>query len=224
MNKREFLDLLRYYLRSYPAHIVNDMVSDYEEHFRIGAENGKTETEIAAELGSPRDIAEEFFTHERPPRPNPMPNFGQQVPPQGGNPNIQGTPPVGSRANSSPWWIVLGILGAIFVAPPLLGVALGIVGSFVGIMLALFATTLALGVSGIVTMVSWAFPYGGIRDIVNIFGITPHPVTAVFLGIFLICLAILLCYLTALLFTVCIKGIKNLYLSIRWTIAKRRGY
>ena len=35
MNKREFLDLLRYYLRSYPANIINDMVADYEEHFRI---------------------------------------------------------------------------------------------------------------------------------------------------------------------------------------------
>ena len=42
MKKREFLDLLRYYLRSYPYNMLNDIISDYEEHFQAGIENGKT--------------------------------------------------------------------------------------------------------------------------------------------------------------------------------------
>ena len=220
MNKREFLDLLRYYLRSYPANIVNDMVADYEEHFRIGLENGKTEAEIAAELGSPKDIADEFFTHERPPRPNPA-AFNQQTPPPGQVPN-QGYPGGAvPKPAASPWLIVLIVLGIIFLALPALGVGMGLLGAFIGVVIALFATILALGVSGLAALFGWMFPFG---QIINVFGLTLHPVTSVFLGIFLLGLAILVCYLTILFFIVCIKGIKNLYLSIRWNIAKRRGY
>ncbi len=220
MNKREFLDLLRYYLRSYPANIINDMVADYEEHFRIGAENGKTETEIAAELGSPKDIADEFFMHERPPRSNPA-AFNQQTHPQGQAPNQGypgGMPP---KQNLSPWLIVLIVLGIIFLAPPILGVGMGLLGAFIGVMIALFATILALGISGLTALFGWMLPFD---QVINICGLTLHPVTSVFLGIFLLGLTILICYLTVLFFIVCIKGVKNLYLSIRWNIAKRRGY
>ena len=220
MNKREFLDLLRYYLRSYPANIINDMVADYEEHFRIGAENGKTETEIAAELGSPKDIADEFFMHERPPRPNPA-AFNQQTHSQGQAPNQGypgGMPP---KQNLSPWLIVLIVLGIIFLAPPILGVGMGLLGAFIGVMIALFATILALGISGLTALFGWMLPFD---QVINICGLTLHPVTSVFLGIFLLGLTILICYLTVLFFIVCIKGVKNLYLSIRWNIAKRRGY
>ena len=38
-----------------------DIISDYEEHFRVGLENGKTESEIAASLGSPYDVANQFL-------------------------------------------------------------------------------------------------------------------------------------------------------------------
>ena len=220
MNKREFLDLLRYYLRSYPAYIVNDIVADYEEHFRMGAEKGKTEMEIAAELGSPKDIADEFFMHEWPPRPNSA-AFQQPIPPQGQMPN-QGYPNrVPSRPATSPWIVALIVVGIVFLAPPALGVGLGLLGAFIGIMVALLTTVLALGVAGLVTMFSWLLPMG---QIATVCGLTLHPITSVFLGIFLVGLAILICYLTILLFGVCIKGIKNLYLSIRWNIAKRRRH
>ncbi len=61
MNKRDYLDLLRYYLRDLPGVVVNDIIYDYEEHFNAGIENGKTEEQISEELGSPDDIAKEYL-------------------------------------------------------------------------------------------------------------------------------------------------------------------
>lgn len=60
MRKEEFLDLLRYYLSRFPQAMVEDIVRDYEEHFAIGLENGRTEEQIVEELGSPREIAREY--------------------------------------------------------------------------------------------------------------------------------------------------------------------
>jgi hypothetical protein len=38
-----------------------EILYDYEEHFRIGRENGKTEEEICMELGDPREIASSYI-------------------------------------------------------------------------------------------------------------------------------------------------------------------
>lgn len=207
MNRREFLDLMRYYLRSYPVNIVNDIVSDYEEHFRMGLEHGKSEAEIAAELGSPKDIADEFLLNEMPPR-----NFQGQV-------NYGGQPPKPVKKDNSAFLTVLMIILLIFAAPPLFGVALSVIVSFVAIIVALLITVLALGVSGVMALFSWVYPF---KQVIRVFEFSLHPVTSFFLGIFLIGLSILIGYLTMLFFSVCIKAIKNLYLSIKWNLAKRR--
>lgn len=60
MNRDEYLDLLRLYLNDLPADEIHDILLDYEEHFRIGISKGKTEEEISKELGSPRDIADNY--------------------------------------------------------------------------------------------------------------------------------------------------------------------
>lgn len=60
MNREEFLDLLRLYLNRFPKSMVDDIIRDYDEHFTIGIEKGKSETQIIEELGSPREIAREF--------------------------------------------------------------------------------------------------------------------------------------------------------------------
>lgn len=226
MNKREFLDLLRYYLRSYPANIINDMVADYEEHFRIGIENGKSEEDIAKELGSPKDIAEEFYQHELPPKPSGQQSFSGApngtVNPTSSMPN-NGPMPRNmpkTKPNFSIWLILLAIVGLVVIFPPVFGIAISVLVVFVAILVSLFAVVLALGLSGVAALVGWAFP---VYNLVTFYGATLHPVTSVFLGLFLVCLAILICYLTISLITLCIKAFKNLYLSIRWSIAKRRN-
>ena len=60
MNRDEYLDLLKLYLKDLPSDEIQDILLDYEEHFRIGISKGKTEEEISKELGSPRDIADNY--------------------------------------------------------------------------------------------------------------------------------------------------------------------
>lgn len=60
MNRDEYLDLLKLYLKDLPSGEIQDILLDYEEHFRIGISKGKTEEEISKELGSPRDIADNY--------------------------------------------------------------------------------------------------------------------------------------------------------------------
>ena len=59
MNKEQFMELLDYYFRNVDETTYKEIKNDYEEHFRIGVENGKTEEEISTELGNPREIFNE---------------------------------------------------------------------------------------------------------------------------------------------------------------------
>lgn len=60
MNRKEFIDKLKLNLQGMPYTELQDILSDYEEHFDIGISKGKTEEEIAKELGDPRDIADGY--------------------------------------------------------------------------------------------------------------------------------------------------------------------
>ena len=60
MNKQEFLAILRANLYGMDSNTVNDILYDYEEHFRIGLENNKTEEEISKALGNPVQIANAY--------------------------------------------------------------------------------------------------------------------------------------------------------------------
>lgn len=62
MNKNEFLTKLDSYLRKLPSEERQDILQDFEEHFTIGLEEGKTEEEISESLGSPSSIAKEILT------------------------------------------------------------------------------------------------------------------------------------------------------------------
>ncbi|MGE5509013.1 MAG: HAAS signaling domain-containing protein [Chitinophagales bacterium] len=60
MKKRDFLVELEQSLSGFPAGEKREILSDYEEHFRMGLAEGKTEEEIAASLGPPKTIAKGF--------------------------------------------------------------------------------------------------------------------------------------------------------------------
>lgn len=82
MTRKEFLTALNQYLVTLSPEEKADIISDYEEHFRVGLENGKTEEEIAAALGSPYDAASQFLDGEQPQKPNyaqpQRPNYAAQ--------------------------------------------------------------------------------------------------------------------------------------------------
>ncbi|MDY0407082.1 DUF1700 domain-containing protein [Virgibacillus sp. 179-BFC.A HS] len=61
MNKEQFLRDLDDALKPLSAEEREDIRRDYDEHFVLGKEEGKTEAEIAEALGSPRKIGKEIL-------------------------------------------------------------------------------------------------------------------------------------------------------------------
>lgn len=61
MTKEQFLKQLDASLHKLSKSERQDILQDYTEHFTIGLEEGKTEEEIAASLGSPSQIASELL-------------------------------------------------------------------------------------------------------------------------------------------------------------------
>lgn len=59
MNKSEFMSQLQAHLSALPPEEVIELMEDYESHFAFALQSGKTEAEIAAELGDPAEIAKE---------------------------------------------------------------------------------------------------------------------------------------------------------------------
>lgn len=60
MKKEEYMGALASALAGFDEELVQEIVSDYEERFRVGLENGKTEEQVIAELGSIKDLVEEL--------------------------------------------------------------------------------------------------------------------------------------------------------------------
>jgi uncharacterized membrane protein len=60
MNKENFIKELRLLLKSIPEEDLEDILSDYREHFRIGVERGRMEGELIESLGDPRVIAKQI--------------------------------------------------------------------------------------------------------------------------------------------------------------------
>ncbi len=60
-NEQEFIRVLRSRLGgTLPEGELDDIVSDYAEHFRIGKANGRSDEELWRSLGSPDDLAKEI--------------------------------------------------------------------------------------------------------------------------------------------------------------------
>jgi len=60
MNKQQYLEKLSKLLRKLPKEDREDIISDYEEHFAIGLEKGRTEEEISKALGNPKNVAKQI--------------------------------------------------------------------------------------------------------------------------------------------------------------------
>jgi uncharacterized membrane protein len=60
MKKVEFFKEMERLLQDIPENERQDMLYDYEEHFQIALEKGKSEEEIVTDLGTPKTIAKEL--------------------------------------------------------------------------------------------------------------------------------------------------------------------
>ncbi len=60
-NEQEYIRILRNRLEgTLPKDELDDILSDYSEHFSIGKANGRTDEELWRSLGSPEDVAREI--------------------------------------------------------------------------------------------------------------------------------------------------------------------
>jgi hypothetical protein len=66
MTEQQFLNELEFALTRLASEERNDILQDIKEYFTNGREDGKSDGEIAASLGSPREIAEELLANHVP--------------------------------------------------------------------------------------------------------------------------------------------------------------
>lgn len=59
MKKEEYMSGLKKALEGFDEELVQEIVTDYEEHFRVGMERGRSEEELIEELGTAEDLVEE---------------------------------------------------------------------------------------------------------------------------------------------------------------------
>ena len=131
MNKDMFLKELQDSLSGLSEADKKEIVSDYEEHFRAGGEQGKTEKNVARALGNPRSIARQFkadYSIKQAERTPSTPNIIRAV-----------------LATLS-----LGFFNIIFVLGPFFGL--------VGILAGLFGVAIGLVAGGGAILIGTAFP------------------------------------------------------------------
>jgi uncharacterized membrane protein len=182
MNKQEYLNSLRFYLQGLPIFELEDILSDYEEHFHIGISKGKSEEEISKELGDPREVASNYKT-----------TYGTNDTGNINNGNY-------SNNDGKKLLITLGLIAfnVIIVLGPYLGL--------VGLLLGSYGMGIGITVGGVAIL--FGFPLSSMLPLVS----TPHILTSLSFGIGLLALGalgiILSIYLTKLLYQLTVKYIR----------------
>lgn len=82
MNKVEFISRLSNALSHLPPQEREDILNDYEEHFRISAEMGNTEEQTAQGLGSPEELGATYAEGDALERPFEVPQIPAAQPDQ----------------------------------------------------------------------------------------------------------------------------------------------
>lgn len=125
MTKREYISILEKALGNFTKEEKDEILYDYEEHFAIGLENGKTEEEIALQLGDPRSIAKQY-------------KVTQTIE------KAQERPSINNIFNAVFSVVSLGFFNLVFVLGPFIGL--------IGIMIGLFGASAGVTIYGLGVM------------------------------------------------------------------------
>lgn len=131
MTKTAYLYELEKHLKRLEPNTIKDILYDYEEHFMIGQEAGKTENEIAASLGSPKMVASQY-------------RYEQAID--------------HAEKTKRPWHLINAIIVGIGLGFFNLIFVLGIYIGMIGVLIALFASGIALTVAGVSMMIQSVSP------------------------------------------------------------------
>lgn len=132
MTKDQFLSDLNRLLSGIPEHERKDILNDYQEHFQMGLQNGKTEEEIADSLGTPKTIAKELAADF---------HISQ----------AQENYSVSNILRATIATVSLGFFNLVFVFGPFMGL--------IGVMIGFYAVTLSLLLSPIFIIIGSVFPF-----------------------------------------------------------------
>lgn len=122
MNKKYFMDILSANLKGIPREEKFDIINDFEEHFAIGKENGRSEEELTEALGDPKLIARQM-------------NASSLIK------KAEETTSASNIAHAIFASIGLGVLNIIFLLGPFIAV--------IAVILALFTSAIAVTAAGI---------------------------------------------------------------------------
>ncbi len=179
MTKNEFLSILGEGLANLPNEERREILYDYEEHFVIGLENGKTETELVTELGDPRTIAKQYKATQ-------IIEKAQQ------NPSIT------NIFNAIFSGVSLGFFNLIFVLGPFIGL--------IALLIGLFGASAGITIGGL-GMLLGSIIYPFFPEYIAIGNISPFAL--IFLGIGILALgmlfSILNCYIAKYIFKISVK-------------------
>lgn len=179
MNKEGFIEILKFSLVNLPQDEIDDILYDYNEHFQIGINDGKTEEEICRELGDPKAIGKSYKASAAVERAEEHPSAKNLL----------------SAILAA---VALGFFNIVIVLGPFIGI--------IGIIIGLFAVSVSLFISGIALtlspVISIAAPF-----LVNTPGINYFAV--LFFGLGLTAAGLLmfigLCYLSKYLYKLTVK-------------------
>ncbi|MBE7681807.1 MULTISPECIES: DUF1700 domain-containing protein [Paenibacillus] len=90
MNRQQFMQAMEIHLRPMEPQERAELLADYDQHFELGLQEGRTEEEIARELGHPEEIAREALGERydvNTPGSDPFyaPTYGEMRPPKNSN-------------------------------------------------------------------------------------------------------------------------------------------
>lgn len=175
MNKEQFLSVLEQSLFRLPKADRDDILSDYEAHFTLGAANGKSEEQISAELGNPGELAQTYLENlpEGAKGAEYIPVVTEDIPEenesQANDNGAQYTPPkatidsgsstfAGANAQSEnvdkSSGIIVVVLLSVFVALPLLGTIVGGWFSLLGVVVSLITAAVAVFGIGVASVIA----------------------------------------------------------------------
>lgn len=131
MKKKEFLEELDKILTKRNYSDKEEVLKDFEEHFIVGEQEGKSEEEISKLLGNPKDIADQFKEENE-----------EKV-------NVTENKTVNKQENSTFAKLILAGLLIFFNIVFVFGIVVGLFGALLG----LFIASIAIAISGVVLFI-----------------------------------------------------------------------
>ncbi|MDR0913798.1 MAG: DUF1700 domain-containing protein [Oscillospiraceae bacterium] len=170
MTKVDFITRLNRAIDVLPYEDRKEILADYEEHFRVGFENGKTESEICESLGVPEELAADYYAEGSSAAHSQDGSYYDGSNPffvtgQGGAYAVP-YPQDAAKKNKETAKKVLTVLGMLlfmlFIVVPLLGLMIGLFFGLLGILVALYAAAAAVIVAAIALYPNGTLLFGGI--------------------------------------------------------------